>query len=308
MSAQADFLFELGSEELPPKALSKFMAALQTEVEKGLADAQLNYAKLSVFAAPRRLAVLVHGLALAQPDRTVERKGPALAAAYDANGNPTKAAEGFAKSCGVAFADLEKMETPQGAWLVFRKDEAGQPAEKLLPGIVSSALDKLPIPKRMRWGARKEQFVRPVHWLIMLLGEKVIPCEILGLKSGQTSFGHRVHCGKALTIVQPANYEAQLAEQGYVLANFATRKQKIQREVAAIAEQYNAKAAMDEDLLDEVTALVEWPVPLVGQFEEKFLAVPQEALISTMQGNQKYFPLLDQCGKLTNRFITIANI
>ncbi|ONM43214.1 glycine--tRNA ligase subunit beta [Halopseudomonas pachastrellae] len=302
MQAQ-DFLVELGTEELPPKALKKLAEAFLAGVESGLKDAGLGYAKARYYAAPRRLAVLVEALATQQPDRTTQLDGPPLQAAFDADGNPTKAAEGFARKCGVSLAEIDQ----SGPKLRFVQNIPGQPATDLLPGIVDAALAALPIPKRMRWGARKTEFVRPTQWLVMLLGDQVVPCEILSQQAGNLSRGHRFHHPDQVTIASPASY-AETLRSAHVIADFAERREIIKTRVDALAAEQQGTAIVPADLLDEVTALVEWPVPLVCSFEERFLEVPQEALISTMQDNQKYFCLLDANGRLLPRFITVSNL
>ena len=302
MQAQ-DFLVELGTEELPPKALKKLAGAFLTGVEKGLKEAGLSYNAARYFAAPRRLAIQVDQLATQQPDRSNQMDGPPVQAAFDADGNPTKAAEGFARKCGVSVAELDQ----SGSKLRFVQSIPGQPATELLPGIVDAALAALPIPKRMRWADRKIEFVRPTQWLVMLLGEQVIPCEILAQTAGNQSRGHRFHHPDSVTISSPAAY-AETLRKAYVVADFAERRELISQRVAELAAEQQGTAIVPADLLDEVTSLVEWPVPLVCSFEERFLDVPQEALISTMQDNQKYFCLLDAKGKLLPRFITVSNL
>lgn len=302
MSAK-DFLVELGTEELPPKALKSLGEAFLAGIEKGLKAAGLTYSAARCYAAPRRLAVQIDQLAVQQPDRTVNLDGPPLQAAFDANGNPTQAALGFAKKCGV---DLELIDK-SGPKLKFSQTIAGQPAVGLLPGIVDASLGELPIPKRMRWAARREEFVRPTQWLVMLFGDDVVDCEILTKKAGRDSRGHRFHNPDNVRISSPANYLEDL-RSAHVLADFAERRAIIAKRVAELAAEQKGSAIVPADLLDEVTALVEWPVPLVCSFEERFLAVPQEALITTMQDNQKYFCLLDANGKLLPRFITVANV
>ena len=302
MSAQ-DFLVELGTEELPPKALKKLGEAFLAGIEKGLQDAGLHYAQARFHAAPRRLAVIVDQLATQQPDRSVNLDGPPVQAAFDAEGKPTQAALGFARKCGVELAEIDT----SGPKLRFSRTIAGQPAIELLPGIVQASLDGLPIPKRIRWADRKDEFVRPTQWLVMLLGDAVVDCEILTQRAGRHSRGHRFHHPQAVAIARPSDYLPALRE-AHVLADFEERRVLIERRVAELAKQQDGQAIVPPDLLDEVTALVEWPVPLVCSFEERFLAVPQEALISTMQDNQKYFCLLDADGKLLPRFITVANI
>ncbi|WP_038997883.1 MULTISPECIES: glycine--tRNA ligase subunit beta [Pseudomonas] len=302
MSAQ-DFLVELGTEELPPKALSSLGDAFLAGIEKGLQAAGLNYTDKQVFAAPRRLAVLIRNLDTQQPDRSVNLDGPPRQAAFDADGNPTQAALGFAKKCGVELSDIDQ----SGAKLRFSQHIPGKATASLLPTIVEDSLNDLPIPKRMRWGARKEEFVRPTQWLVMLLGDDVVDCTLLAQKAGRESRGHRFHHPENVRISAPANYQEDL-RKAYVLADFAERRELISKRTAELALQQEGSAIVPPALLDEVTALVEWPVPLVCSFEERFLEVPQEALITTMQDNQKYFCLLDADGKLLPRFITVANV
>ncbi|UCJ17622.1 glycine--tRNA ligase subunit beta [Pseudomonas sp. MM211] len=298
-----DFLVELGTEELPPKALKTLGQAFLAGVEKGLKTAGLNYSGVRYYAAPRRLAVLVEQLATQQPDRTVNLDGPPLQAAFDADGNPTQAALGFAKKCGVELAEIDQ----SGPKLKFSQHIAGQNAASLLPGIVETSLNELPIPKRMRWGARKTEFVRPTQWLIMLFGDQVIDCEILAQKAGRVSRGHRFHANHEVRISAPAMY-AQELRAAYVIADATERRTLIAKRIEQLAAEQQGTAIVPPALLEEVSALVEWPVPLVCSFEERFLAVPQEALITTMQDNQKYFCLLDANGKLLPRFITVANV
>ncbi|QBF24448.1 glycine--tRNA ligase subunit beta [Pseudomonas tructae] len=302
MSAQ-DFLVELGTEELPPKALNSLGDAFLAGIEKGLQAAGLNYTDKQVFAAPRRLAVLIRNLDTQQPDRSVNLDGPPRQAAFDAQGQPTQAALGFAKKCGVELSDIDQ----SGAKLRFSQHIPGKATASLLPTIVEDSLNDLPIPKRMRWGARKEEFVRPTQWLVMLLGDEVVDCTLLAQKAGRESRGHRFHHPENVRISAPANYQEDL-RKAYVLADFAERRELISKRTAELALQQEGSAIVPPALLDEVTALVEWPVPLVCSFEERFLEVPQEALITTMQDNQKYFCLLDADGKLLPRFITVANV
>lgn len=298
-----DFLVELGTEELPPKALAKLAEAFCAGIEKGLKDAGLDFVKAQAYAAPRRLAVLVEQLATQQPDRSINLDGPPMQAAFDADGEPTQAALGFARKCGVDLAEIDR----SGPKLKFSRTIEGQPATQLLPGIVEASLNDLPIPKRMRWAARKEEFVRPTQWLVMLFGEQVIDCEILAQRAGRESRGHRFHSPGQVHISKPSSYLEDL-RGAHVIADFAERRELIAKRVEQLAAEQNGTAIVPPALLDEVTALVEWPVPLVCSFEERFLEVPQEALITTMQDNQKYFCLLDSNGKLLPRFITVANI
>lgn len=302
MSAQ-DFLVELGTEELPPKALNTLADAFLAGIEKGLQAAGLNFEAKHVYAAPRRLAVLITALATQQPDRSINLDGPPRQAAFDADGNPTQAALGFAKKCGVDLSEIDQ----SGPKLRYSQSIKGKPTASLLPTIVEDSLNDLPIPKRMRWAARKEEFVRPTQWLVMLLGDQVIDCTILAQKAGRDSRGHRFHHPQSVRITSPANYLADL-RSAYVLADANERRELISKRTEELATQQEGTAIVPPSLLDEVTALVEWPVPLVCSFEERFLEVPQEALITTMQDNQKYFCLLDAEGKLLPRFITVANI
>ena len=304
-----DFLVELGTEELPPKALKSLLKSFAGTLQQELEAAGLAFDKKACefFAAPRRLSARIVGLAEKQADRVIEKQGPFVAQAYKDNGEPTPAAAGFAKSNGVELADLVKVDTDKGERLVFRANEPGKLAVELLPAMVEKALGELPIPKRMRWGASRAEFVRPVHWLVMLYGEQVVDAEILGLKAGRESRGHRFHAPQAFVIDSPATYQAQLRER-FVEACFKMRRDKITAQVKAQAEQLGGTAVIERDLLDEVTALVEWPVALAGKFEERFLSVPQEALISSMSEHQKYFHVVDGAGKLLPHFITVANI
>jgi glycyl-tRNA synthetase beta chain len=298
-----DFLVELGTEELPPKALGKLSDAFRAGIEKGLKDAGLLHARVQAFAAPRRLAVLVERLETEQPDRSINLDGPPLQAAFDANGEPTQAALGFARKCGVDLAEVDR----SGPKLRYSRSIPGEQTAALLPAIVESALNGLPIPKRMRWAARKEEFVRPTQWLVMLFGDQVIDCTILAQRAGRESRGHRFHHPEPVRISKPTSYLEDL-RSAHVIADFAERRTLIAKRVEQLATEQNGNAIVPPALLDEVTALVEWPVPLVCAFEERFLDVPQEALIITMQDNQKYFCLLDKDGKLLPRFITVANI
>ncbi|QXI38530.1 glycine--tRNA ligase subunit beta [Pseudomonas xantholysinigenes] len=302
MSAQ-DFLVELGTEELPPKALATLGDAFLAGIEKGLQAAGLNYSGKQVYAAPRRLAVLIRQLDVQQPDRSINIDGPPLQAAFNAEGQPTQAALGFAKKCGVELADIDQ----SGPKLRFSQHIPGKATASLLPTIVEDSLNDLPIPKRMHWGASREEFVRPTQWLVMLLGDQVVDCTILAQKAGRESRGHRFHHPENVLITTPANYVEDL-RKAHVLADFAERRELISKRTAELAMQQEGTAIVPPALLDEVTALVEWPVPLVCSFEERFLEVPQEALITTMQDNQKYFCLLDSEGKLLPRFITVANV
>ncbi|MFI8740737.1 glycine--tRNA ligase subunit beta [Stutzerimonas zhaodongensis] len=298
-----DFLVELGTEELPPKALGKLSDAFRTGIEKGLKDAGLKHGRVQAFAAPRRLAVLIEQLDTEQPDRSINLDGPPLQAAFDAEGEPTQAALGFARKCGVDLAEVDR----SGPKLRYSRSIPGQATAELLPAIVETSLNELPIPKRMRWAARKEEFVRPTQWLVMLFGDQVVDCTILTQRAGRESRGHRFHSPSPVRISKPTSYLEDL-RGAHVIADFAERRELIAKRVEQLASEQNGSAIVPPALLDEVTGLVEWPVPLVCSFEERFLEVPQEALITTMQDNQKYFCLLDANGKLLPRFITVANI
>lgn len=303
-----DFLVELGTEELPPKALRKLAEAFCAGVEQGLKKAALSYDRARYYAAPRRLAVRVDGLAVMQPEKNVERRGPALTAAFNGEGLPTPAALGFARSCGVSMEQLERLETDKGAWLVHRSVQAGTRAAEVLPGIVGQALDALPIPKRMRWGAGDAQFVRPVHWLVMLLGESVVECQLLGVSAGRETRGHRFHHPEKLYLATPAAYAPLLETEGFVMPDFAARRAAVMAQVAEAAVGAGGKAVMDDDLVDEVTSLVEWPHAVRGEFEARFLKLPAQVLIATLQGHQRYFPVRDASSNLLPCFITVANI
>lgn len=308
MSNKRDLLIEIGTEELPPKALLKLSSAFTHGITDGLQKAELDFGQVESFAAPRRLAVLIKALDDSQADKEVERRGPALTAAFDNDGNPTKATEGFARSCGVTPNDLAQMETDKGAWLIFRSTQSGQPTANLIPEILNDALHKLPIPKRMRWGNLDAEFVRPVHWVVLLFGDEVIDADVLSVKSGRDTFGHRFHHPAPIYLGEPAAYAPLLETTGRVMADFAKRREAIRAQVMEVAEQAGGKAVIDDDLLDEVTGLVEWPLAVLGSFEERFLEVPPECLISAMKGHQKYFHMVDANGKLMPNFITVSNI
>jgi len=308
MSDKKDLLIELGTEELPPKALKGLSQAFCQGVTKGLADADLSFAEIRTFATPRRLALLVTQLSTAQQDKSVQRRGPALQAAFDEEGCPTKAAKGFASSCGVEVEQLTKLETDKGAWLAYSVEEKGKQAKELIPGIFQNALDKLPIPKRMHWGDLDALFVRPVHWAVLLLGDEVIPSKILSVITSNSTRGHRFHAPEKITLAAPAEYENLLQQQGKVIADFDKRQAIIRQQILDTAEKAGGTAIIDPDLLDEVTSMVEWPQAIVGDFEQHFLDVPAEALISAMKKHQKYFHMVDSNNQLMPNFITISNI
>jgi glycyl-tRNA synthetase beta chain len=308
MTRRRDLLVEIGTEELPPKALRRLSEAFANGMRQGLADAALAASGLQAFAAPRRLALLIEGVPEQQPDRENLRRGPAMTAAFDGEGNATKAAQGFAASCGVTVEALDQLETDKGSFLAYRAVEPGQQASALIPELVRKALAGLPIPKRMRWGAGSDEFVRPVHWAVLLFGAEVIEAEILGVTAGRETRGHRFHHPEPLYLAEPAAYGPLLATQGHVLADLDARREAIRAQVLAAGEALGGRALVNEELLEEVTALVEWPVAVSGRFDTRFLEVPAEALISSMQDHQKYFPVLDYTGKLLPHFITVANI
>lgn len=304
-------LVELGTEELPPKALRRLSAAFADAFMAGLKDAGLlvrDDASCESFAAPRRLALRVAGVRFRQPDQQQERRGPALKAAYDDKGEPTRALLGFCGSLKIRPDKLETVETDKGTWVTYRFTEKGQAAKSLIPDILDAALKKLPIPKRMRWGDLDAEFVRPVHWLLILHGDKQVPAELLSVRSGRTTRGHRFHAPRPLRIQHAKDYEKVLKRDGKVIADFAVRRDLVRNKVEALAKKSKGKAVIKADLLDEVTSLVEWPEPLLGSFDEMFLDVPAEALMTSMQDHQKYFPVVSSTGKLKPCFITVANI
>jgi glycyl-tRNA synthetase beta chain len=309
MNAPAqDFLVELGTEELPPLALPELERSFAAGVRSGLAEAAVSHGELLSFATPRRLAVLVRDVAPLQSTQTLKLKGPPVNAAFDKQGKPTVAATKFAEKCGVAVEALTRITEGKGEFLFFEGTRAGLATVSLLPGIVQRALDALPIPKRMRWGSSAAEFVRPVHWLVLLYGTEIIPVKILDTDSGRATRGHRFMAPEALPLAKPADYEVTLRERGKVIADFATRRALIREQVAAAATTLTGEALLDEALLDEVTALVEWPAPVTGSFEGRFLDLPREVLISTLQQHQRYFAVQNAAGKLLPHFITVSNI
>ncbi|MCP3851966.1 MAG: glycine--tRNA ligase subunit beta [Gammaproteobacteria bacterium] len=308
MSDKKDLLIELGTEELPPTALKGLIQAFEKGVCAGLNEADLTYDGIKSYATPRRLAIVVTQLSSTSPDKSVERRGPALQAAFDEEGCPTKAAQGFARSCGVEVEQLSKLETDKGAWLAYTLAEKGKQATDLLPAIFQSALDKLPIPKRMHWGDLDALFVRPVHWAILLFGSEVVQTNILSVSTSNTTRGHRFHKPEEFSVSAPADYEKQLKEQGMVIADFNVRQDLIRQQINEAAKKTGGHAVIDPDLLDEVTGMIEWPQVIVGEFEEHFLEVPSEALISAMKKHQKYFHIVDSNHQLMPYFITISNV
>ena len=303
-----NFLVEIGTEELPPKALKTLATSFADNVEAELNQAGLSFDKIEWFAAPRRLAVKVLNLATQQPSKEIEKRGPAVSAAFDAEGKPTKAAEGWARGCGITVEQAERIATDKGEWLVHRAKIEGQPTKNLLNGIVANALAKLPIPKPMRWADKTVQFIRPVHTVTMLLGDELIKGEILGVASARTIRGHRFLGEKEFEIQHADQYPQLLREKGSVVADFNERKAEILAKSQAKATALGGVADIEESLLEEVTSLVEYPNVLAAKFEERFLAVPAEALVYTMKGDQKYFPIYDKEGKLLPHFIFVSNI
>ncbi|RAW87483.1 glycine--tRNA ligase subunit beta [Photorhabdus laumondii] len=305
---QQTFLVEIGTEELPPKALRSLAEAFAANFATELDNANLAYGEVSWFATPRRLALKVANLDEAQADREVEKRGPAIAQAFDAEGKPTKAAEGWARGCGITAAQAERLVTDKGEWLLYRALVKGRSVKELLAAMVNSALNKLPIPKLMRWSDKETQFVRPVHTVTMLFGDELIEGEILGIKSARVIRGHRFMGESEFAIDNAEQYPEILQQRGRVLADYTTRKVLIKQDVEQAAIKLGGVADISDSLLEEVTSLVEWPVVLTAKFEEKFLEVPAEALVYTMKGDQKYFPVYDNAGKLMANFIFVANI
>ncbi len=302
-----DLLFELGTEELPPRTLSSLSAALAENLVKGIDAAGIAHAKVHGFATPRRLAVWLQKLAENQPDRSVERRGPPLANSFDTHGAPTQAAMAFAKNCGVPLQDLERLTTDKGAWLVFRGTERGAETVSLLGEIVNQAVAALPIAKRMRWGARSAEFVRPVHSVVLLYGEEVVPVEVLGFASGRVTFGHRYHSPRPVALKSAKGYQGRL-RRAKVIADFGERREQIRAGVTAAAAETGGSALIEDPLLDEVTALVEWPVPVAGQFDRRFLALPREVVIATVQDHQRCFAVQGPDGGLSGWFVAVSNI
>lgn len=303
-----DFLVEVGTEELPPKSLWALAESFRDGVASGLDAAGLAHGKAAAYATPRRLAVFVRRLADTQGEQKVERRGPPVSAAFDANGQPTRAALAFAESCGVTVATLSRVTEAKGEFLFCSLTRPGAPAAQLLPGIVQRALDGLPIARRMRWGAGEVQFVRPVHWVVMLQGNDVVDCELLGLRAGRTTRGHRFHAPKPIVLRAPGGYVAALEKRGHVLVDFAARRERIRAGVVAAAQAAGGEALVDADVLNEVTALCEWPVPIAGSFDARFLDLPPEVLIATLQDHQRYFAARSAAGALLPLFVAVANI
>ncbi|MDH3440556.1 MAG: glycine--tRNA ligase subunit beta [Gammaproteobacteria bacterium] len=308
MTKADDLLIELGTEELPPKALRKLSAAFASAIADGLTKARLSLDHAKPYASPRRLAVIVRALQSSQDDREIVQKGPPVSIAFDADGKPTKAALAFAKKCSVALDQLGRETAADGEWLSFQAVEQGRTAIELIPDIVRAALDSLPIPRRMRWGDRDDEFVRPVHWLVMLYGKEIIEGTVFGLEAGRTTRGHRFHAPGELAIDCPDDYESTLEKDGFVIADFDRRRMKIVADVEKAAEDIGGLPVAGDALFDEVAALTEWPVPLTGSFDEGFLSLPSEVVVATLTNHQRYFPVAGDDGVLMPAFITMANL
>ncbi|MEQ2352077.1 glycine--tRNA ligase subunit beta [Pseudoalteromonas piscicida] len=302
-----NLLVEIGTEELPPKALRNLAESFAENTRQELEALELSHEGVSWYASPRRLGIQVKALQTQQADKVVEKRGPAIQAAFDADGNATKAALGWARGCGIDINDAERLETDKGTWLLHKAKVEGQQTLALLSDVINKALAKLPIPKPMRWGANKTQFIRPVHTVAALLGSQQVEGEVLGKAISNELQGHRFHHPERVRVEHADDSHAVL-KGAYVIADYEARKALIRGQIEAEAEKLGAQVAMDEDLLEEVTSLVEWPVTLVASFEEAFLQVPDEALIYTMKDDQKYFPLLDKQGNLINKFLFVSNI
>lgn len=307
MHQKNDLLIELGTEELPPKSLKSLSDSFTSSIVSQLEDARLSFATVRSFASPRRLAVLVSGVETAQADEVVEKRGPAVAAAFDAEGNATKAAQGWARGMGITVNQADRLKTDKGEWLMYKATVPGKQLSELVQGMLEVATKQLPIPKTMRWGSGDHHFIRPLHRLTVLLGSDIIPANLFGIASNNKVTGHRFHHADDLTVPHANDY-AETLRKGWVIADFAERREIIQQAVIELAAAENGIPVWDEDLIDEVASLVEYPVALVAGFSEAFLSVPKEALIYTMKDDQRYFPLIDGNGDLLPRFVFITNI
>ncbi len=308
MSGDDDFLVEIGTEELPPKALRSLMEAFGAGLGAAIDEAPLDHGAVHVYASPRRLAVIVDDLARRQEDRSIERKGPPINVAFDKDGKPTPAALAFARKCGTDLEQLGRSKTGKGEWLTYASVEEGKTASALLPLLIERTLASLPIPRRMRWGAGEAEFVRPVHWIVMLHGKDVIDATVMETVAGNASRGHRFHSSGPITIAHPKDYLGALENEGRVIADFERRRELVRDGVNAVAAAAGGSVVEGESLYDEVAALVEWPVPMLGSFDEEYLALPREVVISTLTGHQRYFPVGDDSGALLPKFITVANL
>ncbi len=309
MTEARDLLVEIGTEELPSSELKALMDAFGANLATALQAARIGFSsEAETFATPRRLAVRISGLAGAQSAESVEHRGPPVTAAFADDGSPTKAAEGFARRHGVAVADLERRATGKAEYLFHTEHQPGRPTVELLPALVARVLNELPAKKRMRWGVPGVSFPRPVHWAVLLFGEEAIDAELLGVRTGRATRGHRFHHPAAIELDRPAGYERLLLDPAHLVAGFADRQARIREQVIAVAREAGGEADIDPDLLEEVTSLVEWPVALAGRFDRRFLDVPAEALVAVMKDHQKYFPVYDGDGALLPAFVTVSNI
>ncbi len=308
MSKRRNFLVEIGTEELPPKALRSLMDAFAENLGSAIDDARLEHGDVHRYASPRRLAVMIESLAEGQEDLSTTQKGPPVSVAFDDDGNLTAAGKAFAKKCGVEPADLGRTSTDKGEWLACDVVERGQTAAELLPALIEAALASLPIPRRMRWGDGDAEFVRPVHWIVLLHGATVIDATIMGIKTGNESRGHRFMCSEPVPIAKPSDYLSTLEKRGSVIADLDRRRTMVKEGVAAEAKAVGGHVVDGELLFDEVASLVEWPVPMTGNFDEKYLRLPREVVVSTLTGHQRYFPVANKSGQLLPHFITVANI
>jgi glycyl-tRNA synthetase beta chain len=304
----ADLLVEIGTEELPPKALRGLMDAFATNLGGAIDEARLEHGDVHAYASPRRLAVIVEKLAASQEDRRLSQKGPPVSVAYDDDGNPLPPATAFAKKCGVDVAELGRVKTDKGEWLAAETVEKGETSAALLPALIEQALADLPIPRRMRWGAGEAEFVRPIHWVVVLHGTEVIDGSVMGIACGNTTMGHRFHSRGPITISAPSAYLETLEREGRVIADFGVRRELVRKGVEASAIEAKGHIVDGESLYDEVAALVEWPVPVLGRFDEAFLELPREVVVSTLTGHQRYFPVADDSGALLPSFVTVANL
>jgi len=303
-----DLLIEIGTEELPPVSLQGLAKGFADGINNQLTENGIGHGPITSYCTPRRLAVLVAQVETQQAQRTTTRRGPAVTAAFGPEGQPTKALEGFARSCGVAISDLAREQSDKGEWVVFRRLESGQCTARLLPRILEQALAGLPVARRMRWGTGDAEFVRPVHWICIVLGDEAVPAQVLGVHAGTKTFGHRFHAPGPLTVTHASLYPRLLREQGFVEPCFEQRRALIVAQIQQLTATHRVTADLPAALLDEVTGLVEWPIAIFGSFDESFLSVPPEVLIETMEKNQKYFPVRDINGRLQARFIAVSNI
>jgi len=308
MVKKQDLLIEIGTEELPPKSLKNLAINFSDQMSLALKKEGLDFSEKNWYATPRRLSLLITNLDITQKDKEHQRRGPSLSAAYDKNGNPTKATLGFAKSCGAEVKELKELETEKGIWLVFNTILKGKNTDELISDLIEKSLARLPIAKRMRWGSNDIEFVRPIKWMLILFGNKALNCKIMGIKSGVCSYGHRYHHPDVLKIGKPSEYNDTLKNKGYVVADYSERFSLIRSQITLVAKDKKGSVIVDPELLDEVTSLVEWPISFVGSFDPKFLELPKEVLIAVMQDNQKYFPIVNNNGELMSLFVCVSNI